>query len=526
MKTLSVLLAIMALPLYAAEVGSPQDAADLVMNQYLQDGIFGKSVLSFPQPLAQGETVEGWHEEIAVPFDGYLVLIDDMALANWEHPCRWVFVGYDGRTEVVRLYTPPNALPRMSVEYTGVPQTSAGDGASARQQFLDWFTPNPRPVDDPENCYAWIISGGANSGNNHIRYYGDVQFLYTTLVEDYGYLDDNIIVCFADGTDPAPDNSDGENSNPDLDDDGDTDFNYDATYDGVESGYNDILSMVGPSDYLIIMTTDHGGNGKNHDNPLVPPEVYLNLWNSETLDDDTFDGWIDNIDALNVNVIMEQCFSGGFLEEVIPTTGGQPRTFASAANGYESSWAGATYPEYDEWIYWWIGAMHGEVPPGGSYPGGALPEDPDTNLDGYVSYGEAQHWAKEWDSYAQSGQEHPQYDDDPDSCGDDYYLGGAIEEGIEGEVSLPVLIDRGLMVTPNPVATTASASFSLSAGAAVSLEVFDVSGRRVAEMARGELEQGGHSFLWDAASQPNGVYLMVLRAGESAVTAKVVKTSL
>ena len=526
MKHLAVVLLIVALPLFAAGVQSPREAAELVMAEYLADGAADKAVYSFPRVLSAGETVDGWHEEVAVPFDGYLVLIDDMARANWEHPCRWVFVSLDGSTDVVRMFTPPMALSRMNVEFSDVEITEPGQGEEARNEFLDWFEANPQPVTNPENCYAWLVSGGANSGNNHIRYYGDTQFLYNVLVYDYGYLDENIIVCFADGTDPAPDNSDGENSNPDLDDDGDTDFNYDATYAGVENGYNDIKAMVGPDDYLLIMTTDHGGNGKNHDDPLVPPEVYLNLWNSETLDDDTFDGWIDDIEAANLNVIMEQCYSGGFLEEVIPTTGGQPRTFASAANGYESSWAGATYPEYDEWIYWWTGAMHGAAPPGGSYPGGDVPEDPDTNSDGYVSYGEAQHWAEEWDSYAQSGQEHPQYDDDPDSCGDDYWLGGEITEGIAGEFSLPVIPASGLSVTPNPVVTTASASFRLNAGAAVSLSVYDVSGRRVASMAEGDLEQGSHSFLWDAASEPSGVYLMVLRAGDSVATAKVVRASL
>jgi flagellar hook assembly protein FlgD len=74
--------------------------------------------------------------------------------------------------------------------------------------------------------------------------------------------------------------------------------------------------------------------------------------------------------------------------------------------------------------------------------------------------------------------------------------------------------------------TTASASFRLNAGAAVSLSVYDVSGRRVAGMVSGDLEQGSHSFVWDATSEPSGVYLMVLRAGGSVATAKVVRASL
>jgi hypothetical protein len=39
--------------------------------------------------------------------------------------------------------------------------------------------------------------------------------------------------------------------------------------------------------------------------------------------------------------------------------------------------------------------------------------------------------AEEWDTYAQRGLEHPQWDDTPDSCGDTYYLGGILGTAIE-----------------------------------------------------------------------------------------------
>ena len=515
MRYFVVLLSILALPLYAAEVTSPQEAAELVMEEHMADDMTGKAVYSFPTALAEGDAVDSWHESVPVPFDGYLILIDDMALANWEHPCRWVFVASDGRTEAVHMYTPPEVFPRMTEEYSDIPISYSQ--AEARQELLDSFVPNPRSVDNPENCYAWLVSGGASQGSNYPRYYFDVQYLYLTITQDYGYLDDHVIVCFADGTDPAPDNSNGENSNPDLDDDGDTDINYDATFAGVQSGYNDIENMVGSDDYLLIMTTDHGGSGKNHMSPLVPPEVYLNLWNSETLDDDTFDDWLEDLNANNVNVIMEQCFSGGFLEEVVTTSTDQDRVFSSACNGYEYSYGGSVY---DDWVYWWTCAMHGET-----HTGDSLAYDPDTDGDGFVNYGEAFDAAYDWDPWAQSGSEHPQYGDNPDSCGDVYWLGGQIEESIEGELNSPILSSASLTVAPNPVATTASASFRLNAGAAVNLAIYDVSGRRVASMVSGDLEGGSHSFVWDTASEPSGVYLLVLRAGDSVATTKVVRIS-
>jgi hypothetical protein len=498
----------------AASVTSPTQAAQLVFDELLRGSIEGRQILVLPSLVEQGRTIDTWHQSVTVPFDGYLVLVDDMALANWEHPCRWVFVSAEGLTQIVNLSTPPVALDRMTVEYSDLPVVQNVD---ERQRLIDAWVPNPSEGNDPAHTYAWIISGGANQSNNHIRYYGDVQFLYMTLTDDYGYTDDHIIVCFADGTNPAIDNSSGQNSNPDLDGDGDTDIDYDATTAGVTSGFNAIDAMVSSDDHLLVFTTDHGGSGKSAGNN--PPEVILNLWNS-TLDDDTMEGWLNGISAASIHVGMEQCFSGGFLAEVIQGSG--PRTFASAANGSEYSWAGNTFPQYDEWCYWWTGAFHGSVPAAGSYPGGALPGEPDMNSDGYVSYYEAAYRAEEWDAYAQSGQEHPQWDDIPDSIGDDYYLGGLIPTtGIEGG---PVEIrPASLGCAANPFTGSAVFNFTLGADTNVNLSVMDMSGRTVATLASGPMASGEHSVPWEASSAPAGLYIIRFSAGGSVESMRVVK---
>jgi hypothetical protein len=515
LKTAMILSTVIAGAALAMPVGSPGQAAELVRTELLRGMVDGRVLYSYPAALVEGQELDSWHGAVAAPFDGYLVLVDDMALANWEHPCRWVFVSPEGRLQAVDMTTPPMALQRMTVEYTDLPAPE-GD---ARQRILDWWVPNPSEGNDPEHTYAWIISGGANQGNNHIRYYGDVQFLYLTLTDDYGYTNDHIVICFADGLNPAVDNSDGQNSNPDLDGDGTQDFDYDATFAGITSGWNDIQSLVGPDDHLLLFTTDHGGNGKSGQD--VPPEAYLNLWNFEEWNDDSYDTWIDTFDTISFNVAMEQCFSGGFLAETIPTTGGMPRTFTSAANGTESSWAGNTFPEYDEWAYWWVGAQHGSVPQGGSYPGGALPGEPDQNGDGYVSYGEAANCALLWDAYAQSGQEHPQYDDDPSSCGDDYYMGGDVPSQGVGDGQGPFA--TALSCVDNPFTGSATFVFSLSTPANVDLTVMDLAGRQVAVLAGGYLPAGSHSRTWNAADVPAGLYMVRLSSGGHVETARIVK---
>lgn len=500
----------------AASVGSPERAAGLVFDELLDSDCSGRTLSYLPEAVYEGQGIESWHETVESPFGGYLVLVDDMALANWEHSCRWVFVGFDGTMSVVEMQTPPSCLERLQVYSSSLPASTPADGTN----LLEWFTPNPQtPANDPEHTYAWIISGGYDLNNNHIRYYGDVQFLYLTLTQDYGYTNDHIVICFADGTNPAVDNSSGQNSNPDFDLDGDTDIDFDATTAGITSGYNQLMSMVGADDHVFLFTTDHGGSGKSGLD--LPPEAILNLWNGQEWADDTYDALINTIPSLSFNVAMEQCYSGGFLLETIPTTGSQARTFASAANGVESSWAGNTFPQLDEWAYWWIGAMHGSVPAAGSYSAGALPGDPDLNGDGFVSYGEAANRALAWDAYAVSGQEHPQYDDDPDSCGDAYYLGGMIYTGISDESS-PVPTAGNLSCSANPLRGSAFIGFDLAVQTEIELSIMDVTGRNVAILASGELAAGHHEIPWNA-DVPAGVYLVRFDSPSTIETLRLVR---
>ena len=502
---------------FGAVVNSPTEAANLVMETMLTD-MATKEVRSLNAMVSEGEFLGAWsHPEIIVPFDGYFILIDDHALANWTHPCRWVFVSPTGETETIRMVYPPDVLPRMTVEYTSLPITD--DGKGQYEEFLAWFTPNVQSTSaNAENMYAWIISGGYNQGNNHTRYYGDVQFIYNVLAHDYLIPDDHIIVCFSDGLNPAADLSNGLNSNPDFDDDGDSDIIYDATASGVTSGYNAINTMVGADDHLFIFTTDHGSSAKGDFDD--PPEVILNLWNG-TLDDDTFMTYMDSFSAMSIHVVMEQCFSGGFLEEVVNAGASQPRTFASAANASESSWAGETYPEYDEYVYYWSGAVHGSIPPSSGPGPGALPGDPDMNADGSVSMYEAATKAEEWDTYAQSGQEHPLWDDTPDSCGNDYFLGGLIVTSVEDfNEAVPSF---ELSISQNPIVSTAMVNFTLPVATSATVEIIDVTGRIVSTPVNGSIESGNHSVASGLENAPAGIYMVRLTTGAHTETLRAVR---
>lgn len=490
---------------FASVVNSPHEAANLVYTEVLNLDISGKSVYSFSEPILAGTEVSTWTGLVAAPVTGYLILIDDVAGANWEHPCRWVFVAYSGDMEIIPMTTPPDYLPRMTLEYCSI-----SDMAMDRSSIIDTFVPNPHSS-KAENCKALLISGGANSGNNHIRYYGDIQFIYLTLTQDYGYTNDDIIICFADGLNPAPDQSGGANSNPDLDGNGTDDFDYDATHGSVTTALTELAALSGPEDHVLIFTTDHGGTNGGWN-------CYLNLWNSEVLNDDEFDTFIDNINSASLHVVMEQCYSGAFEDEVIPTTGGQPRTFASAARYDHYSYAGATYPDYDEWAYYWTAAMHGALPGGGSLPG-----NPDYNSDGYVSYPEAWDFAFTYDTCIEVGGsgDDPQYADDPDSCGDVYYLGGLISTSVSDyNHGIPSL---GFAISENPMVSTAAVSFTLPAASQATVEVLDIAGRIVATPVSGMLEQGSHTVPAGLESAPAGIYVIRFTTPAGAETLRAVK---
>jgi len=66
---------------------------------------------------------------------------------------------------------------------------------------------------------------------------------------------------------------------------------------------------------------------------------------------------------------------------------------------------------------------------------------------------------------------------------------------------------------PNPVRTGTTFRYALPEDAHVSLEVFDVSGRRVATVVKGRERAGFKTVRWNAGTLPSGTYFYRLRAG-------------
>ena len=251
--------------------------------------------------------------------------------------------------------------------------------------------------------YAVIISGGADSENNWVRYWNDCAAIYSTLINIYGYARDHIYVLISDGTDPGKDRHhyDGHyDSSPlDLDGDGINDIQYAATRTNISRVFNILASKLTPSDHLFIYTTDHGGqeSGLN---------VYMCLWNNEIMRDDEFAIEVNKVNAEKINICMEQCRSGGFIDDLRANN----RVIATACRHDENSHAMSNLI-YDEFVYHWTAAVSGRTPTGGYV-------NADRNSDGRISMEEAFQYALTNDSR----KEHPQYSSTPVTIGTQLFL--------------------------------------------------------------------------------------------------------
>jgi len=75
---------------------------------------------------------------------------------------------------------------------------------------------------------------------------------------------------------------------------------------------------------------------------------------------------------------------------------------------------------------------------------------------------------------------------------------------------------------PNPFNPRTTINFALPSAANVRLNVYDVNGREIAELANGWREAGSHEITFDGSHLPSGIYLYRLTAGDWQAVGKMV----
>ena len=112
-------------------------------------------------------------------------------------------------------------------------------------------------------------------------------------------------------------------------------------------------------------------------------------------------------------------------------------------------------------------------------------------------------------------------DDDPDGTVPD--IGAFFYDQLDA-VDLPLVHPSSFILSayPNPFNASTTIRFELPHAAEVQLEVFNLTGQRVALLANGFYSSGLHAVHFDATDLPSGVYLYRLRAGQANVIRKLV----
>jgi hypothetical protein len=264
-----------------------------------------------------------------------------------------------------------------------------------------------------KNKYAILYSGGINSANAHLRYWNDLQFMYLTLKNKYGYSDANIIVVYKDGV--------AANANMPVD--------YAATTTGFRNAIDFLKAKMTINDDLFVFVTNHGagyhkggghqaiatagnrgGTADANADEIDPQHIDENIFyygqaNNNFLDDN-FASMIKELSFKRMISVLEPCFSGGLLHDL----GGPKSIVISASDEFQFSYGGASSGgvSYDVFSYFFTEALNNAAA-----NGAALTTNPDTNGDGKISILEAFNYAKLKDT----ADEIPHLEDSGDGIG-------------------------------------------------------------------------------------------------------------
>lgn len=223
------------------------------------------------------------------------------------------------------------------------------------------------PILALRNKFAVLISGGVNSGMAYMRYWNDVKYMYSILINAYDYVPGNIYVIYKDGV--------GEDTEIPV--------NYSATFANVQTVFNALKTRMGEKDILFIYTNNHGS------------PTGLCLYYNQEVTPSQLATMLSGFSYYRMIIFMKQCFSGIF----IPDLSGPRRVIMTACTPDQISYCNAAGTNGEFSIHF-MQAVNGEVPA-------------DTNANGVVSMAEAFNWASTHDSRPET----PQYDDNADGVG-------------------------------------------------------------------------------------------------------------
>ena len=340
-----------------------KEADELVLEYIKKDSIpTNCCIYTKNNKIPNNFSIETFENTIISPkFASYVYFIDETPYAFWSHDCRFLFINVqNGKIITKKAKYPPEYIENWVIT-KDLPEL-------AEEELFDFRKNNykTQKIKNPENCYAVIISGGMRWDTNHESFWNTCSAMYKTLLEIYGYYEDNIYVLISDGLSWQIDAITSGNipiSSPhDLDDDGDDDIIGAAKKDNIIDVFNTLSDILDEDDYLFVYTTDHGGVG------------FINLWHEKMYDNEFADA-LSVVNAGYISILLDMCYSGSFISSL----SNQNRVIVTSSAADEESYHGSKYTKFGGyWLYAVIGETFDETP-----------VDADYNNDGYISMREA-----------------------------------------------------------------------------------------------------------------------------------------
>ena len=355
-------------------------------------------------------------EIISPNITAWMFFIDDHPFQNWAHPARYAFVGNSGQV-IIQPYGYPPLKDNLVVL---IEKTIIISQENNLQKMLTAVQKNAQNSALREHQYAVIISGGINKDYNDERFWNECAAIYTALIHVFNYKKSNIYVLISDGTDPAIDrhrlNGRYDSSPLDLDGDGLPDTQYAATKSNIRTVFDTLSQILTNEDTLFIFSTDHGGSNKFN------TATVMCLWNDEEITTYEFADEVNKVNAKVINIVMQQCFSGGFINDLAA----ENRVIATSCADKEYSWSLEPF-EYCEFTYHWISAILSQTPRSVYEHANCKYVNADCNQDCFISMQEAFTYATTHDVFTtdpeQEEYETPQYFSQPENLGETLNLG-------------------------------------------------------------------------------------------------------
>jgi hypothetical protein len=232
--------------------------------------------------------------------------------------------------------------------------------------FSNKKQPKREATDDRVTHYAFVTTGPAFRGPLGQMYWKCNEKIQAML-DEYGYPEQAVYRLCEFGPSKGP-GVDGT-----------------STYESYKRIFEHLAKILQKDDHLFIFLVGHGSPAGND---FVHPLVKGQLTATE------FKRWLDAIPTSNITVVMNPCFSGGFL----PKLSAPGRVICTSTNDRETNSVG------------WAESMADALRPG---------SQADVNKDGKVSIKEAYNVGLEntLRHYGQNLREHPLLDDNGDSVG-------------------------------------------------------------------------------------------------------------